>query len=585
VPPVQAAGWLSVLEGATLSLLLALAGTVLAGTPGYRFGDSNHGITVPILKRLMDPSLYPGDVMVATAERFPTVFYRALAQVLPSTEAIPLAFFVLYLAAVAATLAGAYRIGRWAGGPAAGAVALLFAFPVRIGLAGEALYRVAFSHSHLASALTIWALVWFLEGRRARPLIVLALGAYNHLLYSAYVLVPMLLVVTWEARTVGWRRTVRLLALALVPLLPLAVWTIAHRAPMTPEWLQLLWLRSSHHSFPSAFGEDLPAAAALLALAALVVSRLPEDRCRMAAFFLAGTAIQFALGTVFTEYWPVKAVLQYQPHRAWRFLMLLLQGLVAAGVVAGWREAGWARAAAVATGVVVFTPGLEPFLPVVVLLQAVAGRPVAAPWARVLAAGVIVGVTGWADRDVTWTYPGETLPRALNEVALGAAALALVLVVGRQAAAARRAAVSVAVALALVFWLAPKAYASQRLRWESGAWRATQDWVRRNTPKTAVLLTPPREAGFRVFSERTIVGEWKDGTQQYFDDDFVREWGGRMEALGDDYDRLSDEQLLALARRFGASYVVAARQPTRRGLVVVYRNPSWAVYRAEARAR
>ena len=39
---------------------------------------------------------------------------------------------------IAATLAGAYRLGRWAGGPEAGVLALLFAFPVRIGLAGEA---------------------------------------------------------------------------------------------------------------------------------------------------------------------------------------------------------------------------------------------------------------------------------------------------------------------------------------------------------------------------------------------------------------------------------------------------------------
>src|SRR5688572_30153163 len=114
--------WATVLEGATLALLLAIAGTIVTG---YRFGDSNHGITVPILKRLMDPSLYPGDVMVATAEAFPTVFYRALGLVLPGTGAIPAAFFVLYVISIAATLAGAYRIGRWAGGEAAGVLCLL----------------------------------------------------------------------------------------------------------------------------------------------------------------------------------------------------------------------------------------------------------------------------------------------------------------------------------------------------------------------------------------------------------------------------------------------------------------------------
>ena len=51
--PVRAG--LTWLEGATLALLVALAGIDLVG---YRFGDSNQGITVPILKRFMDPSLY-----------------------------------------------------------------------------------------------------------------------------------------------------------------------------------------------------------------------------------------------------------------------------------------------------------------------------------------------------------------------------------------------------------------------------------------------------------------------------------------------------------------------------------------------
>ena len=64
----------------------------------------------------------------------------------------------------------------------------------------------------MASALAIWALVWFLEGRRLLPLLVLSIGAYNHLLYSAYVLVPMLLVVLWERSEAGGRRTLRLLA-------------------------------------------------------------------------------------------------------------------------------------------------------------------------------------------------------------------------------------------------------------------------------------------------------------------------------------------------------------------------------------
>ena len=540
-------------------MLLALASTFLAGTPGYRFGDSNHGITVPILKRLMDPSLYPGDVMVATAERFPTVFYRALAAVLPDPGWIPPAFFVLYVLSVAATLAGAYRIGRWAGGPAAGVLSLLIAFPVRIGLAGEALYRVAFSHSHVASALTIWAIVWFLEGRRLRPLLVLSLGAYNHLLYSLYVLIPMTLVVLLEARERGRARTGRLLAAAALPLLPILAWSALHGAPMTPEWLDLLRLRSSHHSFPSAFGADLPEAAALLALAMLAASRMPASHRRLLALFTAGVALQFVLGTIFTELVPVKAVLQFQPHRSWRFLALLLRAAAAAGVVNGYRAGGISRVAAIATGIVLAIPGLEPLLPVAVVLQAAWGHPQPATWARLTAALVLVLVTGWNDREPSFAYVADVLPRATGDLALACAAVALAVFAAREAQPPRRTLALAAAALVVLGWLGPRAYAFHRARWESGSWRAVQDWVRESTPRSAVILTPPREAGFRVFSERTIVGEWKDGTQQYFDDAFVREWGARMEALGEDYAPLPEDQLVALARRYGASYIVMPR--------------------------
>jgi uncharacterized protein DUF6798 len=576
-PALDEPGWLRLVEAATLATLLAVAGTSLIG---YRFGDSNHGITVPILKRLMDPALYPGDVMVATAESFPTVFYRLLALLLPGPGSIPAAFFFLYVATMAATFAGIYRIGRWAGGDAAGTLAVLFAVPVRIGLAGEALYRPAFSHSHMASALAIWAMAWFLEGRRFLPLLVLSLGAYNHLLYSVYVLVPMLLVVLWERRAAGTPRTLRLLAAGVVPLLPLLLWAVARGTPMTPEWLEMLRVRSSHHSFPSAFLSDLPEAAALLALGALFASLLSFERRRLVALFVLATAFLFVVGTVFTEWMPLKAVLQLQPHRAWRFLMVLLQAVIAAGIVAGYRQGGFARAVAAATAVLLFVPGLEVLLPAVVAVQAIANRPVAAPWARLAAAAVLVLVR-WGGRAPSVEFVADLLPHLVAPLVMGAAALAVVVAVGRQLGGTSRRVLAAGAALGTLLWLTPQAYATARVRWEAGGWREAQDWARRSTPKDAVFLTPPREAGFRVFSERTVVGEWKDGTQQYFDDAFVREWGDRMQALrGDAYASLPDRALLDLAARYGASYIVLPARPIRPGLVPVYRAKGYAVYRA-----
>jgi hypothetical protein len=574
--PPAARGNLTALEGATLALLVTLAGIDLVG---YRFGDSNQGITVPILKRFMDPTLYRWDVMVATGERFPTLFYATLAALLPGKDSIPAAFFALYVVSVAAALAGVYRIGRWCGGPEAGILALLIAIPVRNGIANESLYRVQFSHSHLASAIVIWAMVLFLEGRRLLPLLILSLGAYNHLLYSAYVLVPCLLVVLFEAREAGRRRTLILLAAAIVPLLPFLAWTLAHRTPMTPEWLALLRLRSAHHSFPSYFGESLAAGAFLMTLGTLTLSRLPREKRLVVALFFTGFALLFVLGTVFTEFVPLKAVLQFQPHRCWRFLMLILYGLCAAGVVAGWRAGGAARVAAVLTGAILLNPQLEPLLPLAVVAQAAVGRPAPATWARLVAVGTLAVLAGWDMPHLELAWEEYPVAQLTSPTVLGAAALAVLVLVGRELDPRSRRGAAAAAALATVLWLGRDAYDRKRAKWETGSWRDVQDWVRLHTPKDAILLTPPQEAGFRVFSERTIVGEWKDGTQQYFDESFATEWAARMDALGPaGYVRLSDPQLTEIARRFGASYVVTPARRRHPGLEERYQNDHYAVY-------
>jgi hypothetical protein len=564
------------LEGATLALLVALAGIDLVG---YRFGDSNQGITVPILKRFMDPSLYKWDVMVATGERFPTIFYATLAALLPGKESIPAAFFALYVFSIAAALAGVYRIGRWCGGPEAGLIALLIAIPVRNGIANESLYRVQFSHSHLASALVIWAMVLFLEGRRLLPLLMLSLGAYLHVLYSVYVLVPCLLVLLMEARQVGRRATLVRMAAAVVPLLPFVAWTLAHRTPMTAEWLELLRLRSSHHSFPSYFGETLAAGAFLIALGTLTLSRLPRDKRAVLAMFFLGFALLFVFGTVFTEVVPVKAVLQFQPHRCWRFLMLLLYGLAAAGVVAGWRAGGLPRVAAALTFVILVNPQLEPLLPLAVFAQAAFGGPSPAPWARLLAVAILAALAGWDAPHLALAWDEYPVDALTSPTVLGAFALGVLVLIGREMSPAQRRWAAVAAAAATVFWLGPCAYARKRAKWETGPWREVQDWVRLNTPKDAILVTPPQEAGFRVFSERTVVGEWKDGTQQYFDADFANEWAARMQALGPEgYVKLDDEQLALIARRFNASYVVLPLRRRHPGLEELYRNGHYGVY-------
>ena len=66
---------------------------------------------------------------------------------------------------------------------------------------------------------------------------------------------------------------------------------------------------------------------------------------------------------------------------------------------------------------------------------------------------------------------------------------------------------------------------------ESG-WLEVQVWAKENTRSHDVFIVPPNRSGFRVESERTIYGDWKDGTQMFFNPDFGFEWFRRMKALG-----------------------------------------------------
>jgi hypothetical protein len=226
---------------------------------------------------------------------------------------------------------------------------------------------------------------------------------------------------------------------------------------------------------------------------------------------------------------------------------------------------------------------MEALLPLAVMAQAAVGCPAPALWARLFAAALVACLTGWDDRELLNTLTNENVRLLLHPVVLAAAALGVMVAAAREAATRARPLLSAAAAVLTVCALGPYAYSVARVRWEGGDWRDAQNWVRENTPRDAVLLTPPKEAGFRVFSERTIVAEWKDGTQQYFDDGFVRAWGARMEALGDEYTRLPDDEVVGRARQFGASYIVAPRRNRPRALPKVYENGSFEIYRVAGR--
>ena len=127
-------------------------------------------------------------------------------------------------------------------------------------------------------------------------------------------------------------------------------------------------------------------------------------------------------------------------------------------------------------------------------------------------------------------------------------------------------------------------------------WMQVQQWAKDKTPSNALFLTRPQDSGFRIYSDRAVVGEWRDGTQLYFNGAFADEWWERMNALqpgmafnpngtwlnhGKPLDQLEDEQILQLAQRYHADYVVLPRSDRHFLERTGCQNAQWIVYKAK----
>jgi hypothetical protein len=141
--------------------------------------------------------------------------------------------------------------------------------------------------------------------------------------------------------------------------------------------------------------------------------------------------------------------------------------------------------------------------------------------------------------------------------------------------------------------------------WESGALAPVAAWARQKTPKETLFLAPSGFANFRAQAERSLVGDWRDGTQLYFSAAFAPTWlervraiepdltlsddGRRLLARGHSLETLTVAQLLDLAKKFNAAYIVLPTPPKDAGpapdrtLIAAYTDPHYTVYKPELR--
>jgi hypothetical protein len=481
-----------------LSTLLAFAAvatvaSMVAINP-YRYGVADQVLTIPFLKQWIDPGLYLGDYIVQEKSHLYTLLWPALAYLVRGTGlSIETVFLWGYAAALFATFVSIGVLARTlADSTSAGLLAMFIAVFAKSMLAGSATIEDNFLTRVAALPFALFAFTEVLRNRHVRAAALLGIAFVIHPLTGAYA-VAMIAAVFVVAGYLD--RPLQPLAPVLTFLAmasPVLVWRALDPVGLPlvadPEWLDLLRLRSPHHI--SALTWSSIDYVSTLALVAVVFACAPRaagrDYSTTLVALALGTLGLFAIALIFTEILPLSPAVQLQLFRASAFLAYLAIVAYATALVGAAREP-----------------------------MSVSG--LAALW--LIGFVVLYGAKGW---------PFDLVALAL---VLGAMAAHL-RVLGRAISPEALALLLTALVSGLAFGAARGNAAMNTANAQPREWLDVQRWARDSTPRDAIFVVPPSHEGFRVESERSIYGDWKDGTQAFFNADIGYKWLRRMQRLG-----------------------------------------------------
>ena len=108
-------------------------------------------------------------------------------------------------------------------------------------------------------------------------------------------------------------------------------------------------------------------------------------------------------------------------------------------------------------------------------------------------------------------------------------------------------------------------------------WIDLQLWALDNTKPDDVFLVPPQQTGFRVFSKRPIVGDIKDGAAVIYNPIYATYWSTLMTQTIN-YEDLKREDFERLAKKYEFDYFVTLSEKILNG-EIIYKNNSFTVHK------
>ncbi len=525
---------------AAIFLSIAVISILLGG---YQFGVKDQYVTIPIYLRHLDPTLYPNDYYYPQPNESRSMYAPFLALSYPFFPDIPTQFFILYSLFHTLWLYALYRLALVLLKDQKQALfsLLFFITPKWVAGTGAMTYELSLVYRTMAMPLALLAFVWVLEKRLMPAAFALLAALVIHPLTALYVGFPAYLILGKQVIEKYKLRSALYIPVIFLPLLVLFSLPYLLKTPLIldPQWLTIIRQR-------------LPFA---------VLSRWDVlDWGNVGFFAILGASV-----------WIFK-----------RTLVSCNQHVL--------------RAVGIATAAAFVVPALGEIFSIAPLIQVQFARSLTLTVVLILIlfSSVLYSLCTRPHRLgigtllalISVSYP---IPQLATAVALVLLLLFIPQVrshIDRGRAATRRIRPVLFFALTLALHALLLAIGYRRdpdPHWllkadTNNPWIQVQRWAKEYTVKDALFLTNPYHSGFRVFSERSPVVEYKDGTASIFSREKGLVWRDRLEKA-QDAETLTIEHIRSLQQTLHFDYIVRSRQSSALSLPPIYQNADYIVYR------
>lgn len=606
-----------------VSLFLLL---IFLAVNGYKFGWDDQHLELPLLKSLIDPTLYVGDYYVESLKKnFASFLYPLLAEVI-SLEQISSAYFLLYLLSRYFFLYWIYKLWLYIIGERSKAFicTLSFVYVVRV---SEFLYQT-FSHQEFAFGIIFAGIYYFFKERFLLAALILGLAANFHALYSGFPMFFIFVYLVLNIKKHGFKNLVLSTLIFLVGAVPFLIWSFkrylsGYVAP-GPE-IELGWLNiyriacGSNFILPMFPFKDLisnPASIFNATQSFLILIFLYILNCahsvefrnnKKAQAFCLGAFLLLVLTVVFTYAYPMRFFVDLNLRRNEQYLLFLLGGYTTLLIMRTIERGTPLMALCFGVLFTLLKFGRTITIPAVTLMFLILYLNEVLKKEKSWLKTCLIVLVSFGMLPCLYTIYRSFSVTDLRGFVVGNLSIiwvvmaVLYFVMIKQKDNVRLMALKRAVYIVpmVIFFFQYTYYHYERVqieRDEGGFWLLQRDWrdmqefVKANTPKDAIIMTPYDldMDNFRVFSERKVICSERDKGIVGFDMQAAMEWARRRDDMKSFKTALTGSVTTAVQKgiiKYKADYIIFMRYAAPRKdtplLDLVYTNTTLSLYKVK----